>query len=82
MLHRFVKLRKESFGGFLYDAKNHKLFYVNKTGFEIIEGMKKGLSIDTIINQLVQTYKIQENEVRNSVNNFIKELKRFELLEV
>lgn len=66
--------------GFLFNASTGDSFSVNKVGLDIINQLKEGQSLDSVIEYLFNEYEIDRFTVEKDVYDFSKMLKEYNLM--
>ena len=66
--------------GFIFDPVTGHSFTSNETGISIINYLKQGLSVDEIVDELLEVYDVDENQLEVDVLDFIQNLKNYNLL--
>jgi hypothetical protein len=73
--------RKIDFKTYIVDMPNSMLHSINETGSEIIDLLNKNYDIDTIAKKISKKHNVDENVVRQDVEEFILLLKEKDILE-
>jgi len=79
-LGKFVKFRKEQFGGVLFETRSEKVFTLNETGAAIIGELVAGAEPATIADRLRARFQDPDNTLENDVAALIAELQSKGLL--
>jgi hypothetical protein len=67
--------------GFLFNEKTEKIFEINGTGVFILKTIISGLQEkNEIINAITEEYEVEKKIAEEGFNNFIKNLKEFNLI--
>jgi hypothetical protein len=66
--------------GFIFDPVTGHSFTSNETGISIINHLKQGLSVDEVVDELLEIYDVDENQLEVDVLDFIQNLKNYNLL--
>ncbi len=66
--------------GFIFDPITGHSFTSNETGIAIINFLKQGLSVDEVVDELLEIYDTDENQLEIDVLDFIQNLKNYNLL--
>ncbi len=66
--------------GFIFDPVTGHSFTSNETGISIINFLKQGLSVDEVVDELLEIYDIDENQLEIDVLDFIQNLKNYNLI--
>ena len=66
--------------GFVFDPTTGESFTVNKTGLDILQGLKSEESVDAIAQTLADNYEVEYTEAEQDVNDFVERLRAFHLL--
>jgi hypothetical protein len=53
----------------------HGMIKLNSTGKDIWEGLEKGLTEEEIVGVLVEKYDVQNSDVKNDVQEFLKQMR-------
>jgi hypothetical protein len=53
----------------------HGMIKLNSTGKDIWEGLEKGLTEEEIVEVLVEKYDVQNSDVKNDVQEFLKQMR-------
>ncbi len=53
----------------------HGMIKLNSTGKDIWEGLEKGLTEEEIVEILVEKYDVQNSDVKNDVQEFLKQMR-------
>ena len=53
----------------------HGMIKLNSTGKDIWEGLEKGLTEEEIVEVLVDKYDVQNSDVKNDVQEFLKQMR-------
>lgn len=63
------------------NEKTKKILEINKTGGFIWRLIKKGVKKTEIINKIAEKYRIEKSKAGKDVDEYIKKLRRFKLIE-
>ena len=66
--------------GFIFDPVTGHSFTSNYVGIDIIGFLKTGLSIDETVDELLEIYDIDENQLEVDVLDFVQNLKNYNLI--
>lgn len=67
-------------GGFLFDPSSGLTFTLNKTAAFIFDKLRREESEQSIIEELIKKFKVEENTARQDLSEFTKQLKEFRLI--
>ena len=79
-----MKIRKNiavSDTGFLFNPSTGDSFSINPIGQSIIKAFQDNKSEDEIIIELLEEYRIDKNTVEKDLNDFIRMLKNYQLID-
>lgn len=79
-----TKLKKNialSESGFIFDPTTGDSYSVNSTGSKIFELLKKGLSKDQIIENLLNTFNSDTKQVTEDLDDFLIHLAQLKMIE-
>ncbi len=79
-----MKLKKNiavSESGFVFDPASGDSFSVNTTGAMILEMLKSGMDQKSIVEQFTETYKVDEKQFREDLDDFVHHLKQLKMIE-
>lgn len=79
MIKRNIATSEE---GFMFNPSTGDSFSTNKIGVEIINLMQTGHSENEIIEKISQKYEIQKSVIERDLNDFIDQLKDFQLIDI
>jgi len=80
-LPRYVRFRRERFGGFIFNARKDELLQLNRTSFHILTLIDGQKSIKKIIDILLKEYKGNSKEIVHDALMFVEELFKREFIE-
>jgi hypothetical protein len=75
-----LSIRKIDNEVFIYDRDKAFVHMFNETGALFWDALQKGMSPETIINELVETYEIGYDEAETDLNEFMDKLKSLNVL--
>lgn len=67
--------------GFAFDPSNGESYALNKTGITILQLLQKGFNNKEIENEILNTYNIDEYQLKSDLNDFFILLKEYEITE-
>ncbi len=68
-------------GALLLDYETNKYFEINETGTTIIKLLQKHKTVEEIMNVICEEYTVNRDVALNDVNEFLKKLKKYTLIE-
>jgi hypothetical protein len=81
-LGRYVKLRKEKFGKFVFDTLNEKVYVANSAGKDVLDLLADGGNLAEIAGHLVNRYDAPASKIRDDVLSFVNFLRTAGLLAI
>ena len=66
--------------GFIFDPITGHSFTSNETGISIINLLKQGYGTDEIVDELLEIYDVEENQLEVDVLDFLQNLKNYNLV--
>ena len=66
--------------GFIFDPVTGHSFTSNQVGIDIINFLKQDFSIDETVDELLEIYDIDENQLEVDVMDFVQNLKNYNLI--
>lgn len=66
--------------GFIFDPVTGHSFTSNYVGIDIINFLKQDLSVDEAVDELLEIYDIDENQLEVDLLDFVQSLKNYNLL--
>ena len=79
-----MKIRKNvavSDTGFLFNPSTGDSFSVNPIGQSIMKGFQDNKSEEEIITEILEEYRIDKNTVEKDLNDFVRMLKNYQLID-
>ncbi len=70
-----------SASGFIFDPASGSTFTANKTGLEILQGLRDGLDEEAILERLREVFDVGEADLRRDVAEFVHLLRHHHLLD-
>lgn len=70
-----VKIREEKFGTVVFETLKEKVFVANEQGKDILDLLKKGCSVEEIVDDLSMTYSGDKTRIKEDITSFINQLK-------
>lgn len=70
-----VKIREEKFGTVVFETLKEKVFVTNEQGKDILNLLKKGSSLDEVVETLSKTYNGDKTKIKEDVTSFLNQLK-------
>ena len=61
---------------FLVNIETGKIFMLNSMGYEIIERVSRGLSVEEIINDVFSDYRVEDTKATEDITHFLEALER------
>jgi hypothetical protein len=68
-------------GALLLDYETNKYYEINETGTTIIKLLQKHKTVEEIMNVICEEYTVNREVALNDVNEFLKKLKKYTLIE-
>lgn len=69
-----INHREEEFGGLIINIETGKTYKLNKTGYRIFLSLYDGVESEKLIKDLQKEFRVDENQIRNDIKDFIDEL--------
>lgn len=76
-----INYRKEKFGGLIINIETGKIYKLNKTGYRIFLSLYNGIELEKLIKSLQKEFRVNKNQIRKDVKNFIDELVKEEFFQ-
>lgn len=70
-----VKIREEKFGTVVFETLKEKVFVANESGKDILNLLKKGCSVEEMVDTLSMAYSGDKSTIKEDITSFIDQLK-------
>jgi hypothetical protein len=80
-LAKYVKFRKEKFGGVLFETRSEKVFTLNPTAAAVVREISHGGGVGDIVGRLVDSFHDGDEAMESETSAFIAQLREMGLVE-
>jgi hypothetical protein len=74
---RFSRAKLTDGTGVMTDAVSMRILSLNETGIFLVEGLVSGLGLETLVERLVEEFRVSAPEARQDLERFLGELDGF-----